>query len=246
MAQRMKGRRVIITGAASGMGKGIAELFSAEGASMVLLDRDEEKLTAVAKALGATASVCDVSDAASVESAVRNAVSTLGGLDGLVNSAGVLIIKPFPELDPESWNRMIAVNLTGPYNMIRAALPALKASPGATIVNIASISAFIPSPGGVAGYGATKAGLIMFGKGLAFDLGPGIRVNTICPGVICTEMTRFIWENPEHKAQAAESNALKRLGSTKDIANAALFLSTDESAYTTGTEIIVDGGLSWR
>lgn len=246
MTMRMKGRRVIITGAASGMGKGIAELFSAEGAALVLLDRDAEKLAAVAEALGATACVCDVADAASVKSAVRNAVNTLGGLDGLVNAAGVLIIKPFAELDPDSWHRMIAVNLTGPYNMIRAALPALQAAPGATIVNIASISAYLPSPGGVAGYGATKAGLIMFGKGLAFDLAPGIRVNTICPGVISTEMTRYIWEDPERKAQAAESNALKRLGSTKEIAHAALYLSNDESAFTTGSEIIVDGGLSWR
>jgi NAD(P)-dependent dehydrogenase (short-subunit alcohol dehydrogenase family) len=241
----MQGRRVIVTGAASGMGKGIAELFAAEGAALALFDRDAGKLEAVAKAAGAQAHVCDVSDAAAVEAEVGRAVGAMGGLDGMVNAAGILITKAFDELTLEDFNRMIGVNLVGPFNMIKAALPALSAAPAATIVNVASASGYFPTPG-ISGYGATKGGLIMFAKGLALDLGPQIRVNTICPGVIKTEMTRYLWENPEHSQRAIERNALKRLGTTDDIARTALFLSTEDSGYTTGTEILVDGGFTWR
>jgi NAD(P)-dependent dehydrogenase (short-subunit alcohol dehydrogenase family) len=245
MTGRMHGRRILVTGAASGMGRGISELFAAEGAALALLDRDGEKLSVVAQALGAKRHVCDVADASAVSAAVKNAVGVLGGLDGLVNAAGVLITMPFPELDPDSWHRMLAVNLTGPYNIIRAALSALQAAPSATIVNIASVSGYMPTPGSAA-YGATKGGLIMFTKGLALDLGPKIRVNAICPGVIRTEMTRYIWENPEHAARASERTALKRLGLPEDVAKAALYLSTEDSAFTTGTEISADGGFAWR
>jgi NAD(P)-dependent dehydrogenase (short-subunit alcohol dehydrogenase family) len=99
---------------------------------------------------------------------------------------------------------------------------------------------------GMAAYGASKAGLAMFTKCLAFDLGPTIRANTLCPGVIKTEMTRYLWENPEHAALAEDRVALKRLGVPEDVARAALFFSTEDSGFTTGTELPVDGGFSWR
>lgn len=245
MAGRMQGRRLIVTGAASGMGKAIAELFAAEGAALALLDRDEARLSEVARGLGATAQVCDVADAGSVDAAVAAAVGALGGLDGVVNAAGVLVAKPFAEFDRATWDRLIAVNLTGPFNVVHAALPALQAAARATIVNIASVSGVLPMAG-TSGYSASKAGLIMFTKCLAFDLGPTIRANCICPGVIKTEMTRYLWENPEHSQRAADRVALKKLGGPEDIARAALYLSSDDSAFTTGTEIIVDGGFSWR
>lgn len=242
---RLAGRRILVTGAASGMGKGVAELFSKEGASLALLDINETRLADVASKLSSTAIACDVSDVAAVERAVSKAADVLGGIDGIVNAAGILITKPFPELDPDSWNKMIGVNLTGPYNLIRFALPHLQAADAATIVNVASVSGYYPTPG-IAGYGATKGGLIMFTKGIAMDLGPKIRANTICPGVIKTEMTRYIWENPEHTERAADRTALKRLGNVEDVARAALYLSTEDSAFTTGTEIPVDGGFAWR
>ena len=180
-----------------------------------------------------------------MSAAVARAGEVLGGIDGVVNAAGILVTKLFDELDPESWDRMIAVNLTGAYNVVHAALPMLRAEPSATIVNIASVSALMPMAG-TAGYSASKAGLAMFTKCLAFDLGPKIRANTICPGVIKTEMTRYLWENPEHAARASERVALKRLGITDDVARAALFFSTEDSGFTTGTEFPVDGGFSWR
>jgi NAD(P)-dependent dehydrogenase (short-subunit alcohol dehydrogenase family) len=245
MAARMQGRRFLITGAASGQGKAIAELFAAEGAAVAMLDRDGDKLKGVAAAIGARDYVCDVADAASVQRAVRDAAGALGGIDGLVNGAGVFISKPFAELDPETFQRLIGINLLGPYHVIRAALSALQAAPKATIVNIASVSGFYPQPG-VSGYGATKAGLLMLTKSMALELGPKIRVNAICPGVIRTEMTRYLWESAERTANAIERVALKRIGEPEDIARTALYLSTDDSGFMTGEALTVDGGFSWQ
>ena len=245
MTAKLDGRRIVITGAASGMGRDIARLFAQESASLALLDRNEAGVGEVAAGLSAKAYGCDVSDRAQVGEVVATAAAALGGIDGVVNAAGILITKLFDELDPESWDRMLAVNLTGPYNVVRAALPMLRAADKATIVNIASVSALMPMAG-TAGYSASKAGLAMFTKCIAFDLGPKIRANTICPGVIKTEMTRYLWENPEHADRAEQRVALKRLGEPDDVSRAALFFSTEDSGFTTGTELPVDGGFSWR
>lgn len=241
----MSGRKVLVTGAASGMGREVAMLFAREGASLSLLDRNEAGVREVAGALGMAGYCCDVADRELVNRVVAEAGEALGGIDGLVNAAGILDITPFVDLAPESWDRMMAVNLTGPFNVVKAALPFLCRAEKATIVNIASVSALMPMPG-TAGYSASKAGLAMFTKSIAMDLGPSIRANSICPGVIKTEMTRYLWENPEHSQRAAERVALKRLGNTQDVAQAALFFSTEESGFTTGTELPVDGGFSWR
>jgi 3-oxoacyl-[acyl-carrier protein] reductase len=245
MSGKLDGRRILITGAASGMGQSIARLFAGEGASLALLDCNEAGVQAEASELGASGFGCDVADRAAVNAVVARAGEALGGIDGVINAAGILVTKLFDELDPESWDRMLAVNLTGPYNIVRAALPMLRAAPSATIVNIASVSALMPMAG-TAGYSASKAGLAMLTKCLAFDLGPNIRANTICPGVIKTEMTRYLWENPEHAARASDRVALKRLGVTDDVARAALFFTGPDSGFTTGTEFPVDGGFSWR
>jgi NAD(P)-dependent dehydrogenase (short-subunit alcohol dehydrogenase family) len=245
VAGKLEGRRILVTGAASGMGAAIAKLFAQEGAALAMLDRNGDGVQAGAEELSATAFACDVSDRSSVDAVVAKAGELLGGIDGIINAAGILITKPFDDLDAESWDRMLAVNLTGPYNIIHAALPLLRAAPRATIVNIASVGGMMPMAG-LAGYGASKAGLVMFTKGLALDLGPNIRANAICPGVIKTDMTRYLWENPEHTARAEERVALQRLGVPEDVARAALFFSTEDSGFTTGTELPVDGGFSWR
>lgn len=245
MRNRLAGRHIVVTGAASGMGRAIAELFRMEGAALALLDRDANGVMAAATDLRAHGFICDVADRAQVDLTVAEAGEALGGIDGVVNAAGILDITPFDDLTPESWDRMIAVNLTGPFNVIKAAMPMLRTAERATIVNIASVSALMPMPG-TAGYSASKAGLAMLTRCLGMDLGPNIRANGICPGVIETEMTRYLWENPEHKARAAERVALQRLGTTDDIARAALFFSTEDSAFTTGAALPVDGGFSWR
>jgi 3-oxoacyl-[acyl-carrier protein] reductase len=227
------------------MGREITMLFAREGAALALLDCDDARVGAVADSLGVQAHGCDVADRVAVSNVVMAAGQALGGLDGVINAAGILDITPFDDLDPASWDRMIAVNLTGPFNVVKAALPFLRQAERATIVTIASVSALMPMPG-TSGYSASKAGAAMFTKCLGMDLGPNIRANSICPGVIKTEMTRFLWENPDHTARAVERVSLKRLGETDDVARAALFLSTEDSGFTTGTEIPVDGGFSWR
>ena len=128
MSGKLAGRKVLVTGAASGMGRDIARLFAAEGAALALLDRNEAGVAAVAGELGMAGYGCDVADREMLNSVVTKAADALGGLDGLVNAAGILDITPFPDLDPASWDRMLAVNLTGPFNVVRAALPALQAA----------------------------------------------------------------------------------------------------------------------
>ncbi|MEY2926615.1 MAG: hypothetical protein RL367_1092 [Pseudomonadota bacterium] len=245
MAGKLDGRRIVVTGAASGMGLAIARLFAQEGAALAVLDRNDDGVQAIADEIGGAAFACDVSDRSAVSAVVAKAGEALGGIDGVINAAGILIAQQFDDFEPESWDWMLAVNLTGPFNIVHAALPLLRTAPRATIVNIASVGGLMPMAG-MAGYAASKAGLAMFTKCLAFDLGPKIRANTICPGVIKTEMTRYLWENPEHTARAEERVALKRLGVPDDVARAALFFSTEDSGFTTGTELPVDGGFSWR
>ena len=245
MAGKLEGRRIIVTGAASGMGLAIARLFAEEGAKLALLDRNEAGVLAAANELGAAGFACDVANRSAVNTVVASAGEAMGGIDGVINAAGILITLQFDDLDAESWDQMIAVNLTGSFNVAKAALPFLRQAERATIVNLASVSALMPMAG-TAGYSASKAGLTMLTKCMAFDLGPQIRANTICPGVIKTEMTRYLWENPEHTARAKERVALKRLGIPEDVARAALFFSTEDSGFTTGTEFPVDGGFSWR
>ena len=247
MTNKLDGRKILVPGAASGMGLAIAQLFVAKGAAVALLDRNGDGVGAAAKAIGssATAFACDVTDRPGLEAVVAQAAAAMGGIDGIVNAAGILDITPMSDLDPESWDRMIAINLTGPYNVVRAALPHLLAAERATIVNIASVSALMPMPG-TSGYSASKAGLLMFTRCLGMDLGPNIRANAICPGVIKTEMTRYLWENAEHTARASERVALARLGEVDDVARAALFFTTEESSFTTGAWMPVDGGFAWR
>ncbi len=245
LAGKLENRRILITGAASGMGQAIAELFAAEGAGLALLDRNEAGITEIAATLKAHGFGCDVSARAMVMDVVAKAADALGGIDGIINAAGILDITPFAKLEPESFDRMLAVNLTGPFNIIHAALPFLQQAARATIVNIASVSGLMPMAG-TAGYSASKAGLLMFTKCLGLDLGPNIRANSICPGVIKTEMTRYLWENQEHTERAAARVALNRLGVVEDVARATLFFSTEDSGFTTGAALPVDGGFSWR
>jgi len=242
---KLAGRRILITGAASGMGRAIAELFVREGARVALLDRNEEGVAALAATLGALACRCDIASAEDVSRSVNDAIEFLGGLDGVVNAAGVYVAKPFEEIDPDSWNRVITTNLNGPYHILRAALPALRQAPLATVVNIASVSGYLPMAG-TSVYSASKAAVIMLTKCLALELGPTIRVNAICPGVIRTEMTRHIWQDPTRAASTADRVALKKIGTPEEIASAALYLSSEDSGFSTGTEIVVDGGFSWR
>ena len=252
---RLRGRKVLITGAASGIGLATAALFAREGATVALIDSNGEALEKAGSGLrdeGHQVAIAgaDVTSAPEVAAAVERIVGALGGLDGVVNAAGADLMRPFGEMSSDDWARILAVNLTGPCQVCRAALPALQAAGRGTVVNIASGAALRPLENRTA-YCAAKAGLVMFGKALAIDLAPfNIRVNAICPGIIDTPMFRASFEAaPDVQAEFArilDRYVIKRVGQPDDIAHAALFLTGDESAYVTGSALAVDGGRTFH
>jgi NAD(P)-dependent dehydrogenase (short-subunit alcohol dehydrogenase family) len=246
---RLAGRRVLVTGAASGIGLAIARLFRREGAAVAMLDRDEASLHE-ATLDGAVPLVCDVADERQVRDAVAGAASALGGLDGLVNSAGIDLMRRFEEMTAAEWARVVAVDLTGPMLVCHAALQPMKTSGRGTIVNIASGAALRPLERRTA-YCAAKAGLIMFGKALAVDLAAyNIRVNAICPGIIDTPLFRSSWAGaPDPEAELRrilDRYLIKRAGEPDEVAQAALYLTSDESSFVTGAALAVDGGRTFH
>jgi len=247
---RLQGRRILITGAASGIGLATAARFAAEGAKVAMLDRNEGQLATQSARLGLVAVTADVADEASVQAAVAKAVRDLGGLDGVVNAAGVDLLRPFAETTGADWRRVMAVDIDGPFHICAAALPAMRAAGRGTIVNIASGAGLRPIENRTA-YCSAKAALVMFSKALAMDLtADHIRVNAICPGFIDTPMARGSYEQaPDPEAELRkimDRYVIKRAGQPDDIANAALFLTCDESAYVTGTAMAVDGGRTFH
>jgi NAD(P)-dependent dehydrogenase (short-subunit alcohol dehydrogenase family) len=240
---RLAGRRILVTGAASGIGRAIAQRFAEEGAQVALLDR-------VPITDAAISICCDLLDQATIAPAVTDAAARMGGLDGVVNCAGADLMQPLEEMSPAEWQRIIDVNLTAPMLVCRAALPAMKAAGRGTIVAVASGAALRPLPNRTA-YCAAKAGLVMFCKSLSIELSASnIRVNALCPGIIDTPMWRATWEDaPDPQAELAmilDRYVIKRVGQPSEIADAALFLTSDESSYMTGTAIAVDGGRTFH
>jgi NAD(P)-dependent dehydrogenase (short-subunit alcohol dehydrogenase family) len=238
---RLSGRRIVVTGAASGLGAAIAALFAAEGASLALLDRDQAGATAKAKDLSAFAVAADVTDHAAMQDAAERVAQKLGGVDGIVNAAGILQLTAFEASEPADWQKTIAVNLTGPWNVCRAMLPHLRKSKTAAIVNVASGLGLRPAAN-YSSYAASKGGLIALTRALAVELAPTIRVNALCPGAVETPMTAPLLRDPAARAQAAANYPLGRLGTPLEIAQAALFLIGPESGFVTGIAMPIDGG----
>ena len=173
----------------------------------------------------------------------------MGAIDGVVNCAGVSGGRPIEEIDPEWWDRVIGINMTAPYLICRAALPHLRKAEEATIVNVASGMALLPTAPGMTAYAGSKGGLVSFTKALAFELAPKIRVNAILPGVAATPMALSTvlanYESP-NDAPFVKNYALNRVGEPPEFASAILFLTSSESSYITGIAMAADGGRTYH
>lgn len=243
VAGRLQGRRVLVTGAASGIGRAVAELFLHAGAHVALLDRQVPAPVAGTNehALCLTA---DITDTEAVAAAVAHAAQAFGGLDGLVNSAGIANTDPANHVALADWRRVIDVNLTGTLIVAQACEPWLQAATGATVVNVASGQALRPSPGRAA-YAASKAGVVGLTRCLAQEWGPRIRVNSLCPGAVDTPMVRQEYGD-DAASRVGSRYALERIAQAHEIALAALYLSSNESAFVTGIALAVDGGRTFH
>ncbi len=238
-ANRLQGRRIVITGAASGIGRATAQLFKSEGATLTLLDRNADDLAKVAQELGAHGFAADVTDEAAVASAIEQGARAMGGIDGVVNAAGVMHRGSVLEVSVADWRRVMEINLTGPYTVVRCCLPWLKQSTGSTIVNLGSGQSLLPNSPDRSAYSASKGGVLNLTRALAAELAPSIRANTVCPGLVDTPMAEGVRHN-------VGNYALKRLAQPLEIAQAILFLTSSESSYVTGAALAVDGGRSFH
>jgi NAD(P)-dependent dehydrogenase (short-subunit alcohol dehydrogenase family) len=248
----MTDKTIIVTGAASagGLGFATARLLAREGHAVTLTDLDGDGAAARAEELcaeGLTAAgvAQDVTDEAGWAALIESVKAQTGRIDGLVNNAGIAVLKWTADLDLAAWNRQINVNLTSVYLGCRAVLPAMQAQGSGSIVNLSSIAGLVGIPGASA-YAASKAGVRLYSKSLALEVAKqGIRVNSVHPGVIWTDMQKVaIEDNPEQYDVINASIPAGRMGEPDDIGNMVAFLLSDRANYITGGEFVVDGGLT--
>lgn len=244
----LSGRRSVVTGGAQGLGLAIARLFIERGAQVLIADIDEAGAKAAATELGddARAVRCDVTQAHEVEAAVQAAVDAFGGLDIMVNNAGIEIVKPLFDQTEEEFDRLMEINVKGVWLGMKHALPALT-KPGGVIVNMASLAGLGGAPL-FGSYCASKAGVVQLTRVAAIELRPaGIRVNCVCPAFIQTEMVERLKPTVEAVVGMPfdQIAALKqgRLGTPEEVAEMVAFLASDESSFCTGGAYVLDGGL---
>jgi 3-oxoacyl-[acyl-carrier protein] reductase len=245
---RLKDKVAIVTGAASGFGAETARMYAREGAKVVLADLNEEGAHKVAAEIGPAAAAirCDVSKRTDVDAAVALAVSKFGTVDIVVNNAGYTHKnQPLLNVDEASFDRCFDVNVKAIYHMIHAVVPMMRAKKSGCIINVGSTAGIRPRPG-LTWYNASKGAANLLSKSLAVELAPdNIRVNVICPVMGDTGMLgdfMGIPDTPENRAKFISTIPLGRLSVPRDIANAAVFLASEEASFLTGVDLPVDGG----
>lgn len=238
----LAGRRVVVTGGASGIGQATAARFVAEGCRVVVLDRDPARNEAVRAELPSLAGVVetDVADRASVDAAFVEADRLIGGVDVLVANAGISIRHRFLDITPEDWRRVMAVNLEGVFNCAQEAARRMAAGSGGVILMTASTNGIVGHPF-YADYNASKAGVILLTRSMALELAPAIRVNAVCPGYVMTPMQQSEY-TPGMLAATDAKIPIGRHALPEEVAALFAFLASDEAAYLTGAIIPIDGG----
>ena len=252
MTGRLEGKVALITGAGSGMGRAAAELFASEGARVVVTDVVDDAgnaTVAAVRAAGGDATYvrADVSTWADCQAMVKCATDTYGGLHVLYNNAGIFPADDGGVLDtPEStWEKVMEINLKGVWLGCRAGIPAMIASGGGSIVNVASFVALMGAATAQIAYTASKGGVLSMTREIAVEYARrGIRANSLCPGPIQTPLLEELLSDPERRARRMVHIPMGRLGLAEELAKAALFLASDDASYMTGSQLVVDGGIT--
>ncbi|WP_340316819.1 SDR family NAD(P)-dependent oxidoreductase [Rhizorhabdus argentea] len=244
MAGRLEGRVAIITGAARGQGEVTARIFASEGAKVILGDVDDAEGKAAAAAIGGDAAYehLDVTDEANWQAVIAAATQRWGGVDVLINNAGIVIPASIADMSKEHFLKVLEINLAGAWLGMKSVAPVMFAKGKGSIVNIVS-TAGLWAMNGMAAYGASKWALRGLSRNAALEYGPrGVRVNAVFPGGINTRMSNLADEPVEDLDKYYVDQPIKRIGQSEEVARASLFLASDESSYMCGAELAVDGG----
>ena len=246
---RLEGKVALITGAARGQGAAEARLFAQEGAKVIVADVSDPEGIAVAAEIAEAGGDAiyvhlDVTDESEWEAAVQSAITSFGKLDILVNNAGIWRRGHVMETSSEQWDDIMDVNAKGVFLGTKAAIPEMRKAGGGSIVNISSTAGLVGSKTSSA-YSASKGAVRIFSKSTAIQYASeGIRANSIHPGPIDTDMGDQVWPDPTSREASISRTALSRIGTARDIAYGALYLASDESSFVTGSELVIDGGVT--
>jgi NAD(P)-dependent dehydrogenase (short-subunit alcohol dehydrogenase family) len=237
----LDGRRALVTGGASGIGRATCIRMAEEGARVAVVDVNGAGADEVARQIGGLAYTADVRDGPAVDAAVGAIVGAFGGIDTVFANAGTGNVMPLDRYPDEEWDRLVGVNLRGVFVTLRATLPRILVSGGGAVVTMASVSG-VRATIGEGPYAAAKAGTIALTQAAALEYAPAVRVNCVSPGLIATPLTALAVDNEKIRTGIEAATPLGRIGRAEEIAEVVVFLCSDRASYLTGQNIVVDGG----
>jgi len=243
---RLEGKTVIITGGGSGIGLACTRLFCDEGAQVAIIGRRQNRLESAAKEVGGQVLTVtgDLTNNSDLDRLVTETLNAFGKIDIVVNNGGVFTGSPVHETKDEDWDSIMDVNMRSVFQLTKRVLPHMIERKSGNFIHISSILGLVAVPG-VAAYNVSKGALLQFNRSLAVEYGPvGIRSNAVCPGLVKTEMTKGLMNDEELMKEWSKDYPIGRFGAPQDIANACLYLASDESSFVTGVALPVDGGFT--